>query len=153
MRRSVALSAFDALFPPESKIVSEPSAPHSQAASDEFEEDTRTTLWWKIELLVRSRIPNCMYLSSDAKERILCPVVYSQLESLLSRMTRKGNEVASGRGLRRDLVAFYQTVNDMYKEEVAEERRREEVAEERRKEEVAEERRNHCFGLFRFCST
>ena len=140
--RTIAQSAFDSLFPPESKVESEASKlQHSQVASDEFEPDeTRTTLWWKIEMLVRSKIPADRHLDEAAKSRILSEIVYSHLESLSKRMIIEGVEVTSGRGLRRDLVAFYNIVNSIYEEEKA----------ERRAEE--EKRRNRCFGLCHFCS-
>ena len=135
MMRTIAQSAFDSLFPPESKVESEESKlQNSQVASDEFEPDeTRTTLWWKIEMLVRSKIPADRHLDEAAKSRILSEIVYSHLESLSKRMIIEGAEVTSGRGLRRDLVAFYNIVNSIYEEEKA-------------------ERRNRCFGLCHFCS-
>ena len=139
--RTISQSAFDSLFPPESKVESETQ--HSQVASDEFESDeTRSTLWWKIEMLVRSKIPNDRYLDEAAKSRILSELVYSRLESLNKRMVINGVEVTSGRGLRRDLVAFYNIVKEIYEEEKA----------ERRAEEEKAERRNRSFGLCHFCS-
>jgi hypothetical protein len=157
MMRTIAQSAFDNLFPPESKVESEASKlQHSQVSSDEFEPDeTRTTLWWKIEMLVRSKIPADRHLDEAAKSRILSEMVYSHLESLSKRMIIKSAEVTSGRGLRRDLVAFYNIVNSIYEEEKAERRAEEEKAErraERRAKEEKAERRNRCFGLCHFCS-
>jgi hypothetical protein len=162
MMRTIAQSAFDSLFPPESKVESEASKlQHSQVASDEYEPDeTRMTLWWKIEMLVRSKIPNDRHLDEEAKSRILSEMVYSHLESLSKRMIIKGVEATSGRGLRRDLVAFYNVVNGIYEEEKVERRAENEKAERRAEKEKAErraekekaERRNPCFGLCHFCS-
>jgi hypothetical protein len=114
MMNDTTNSILDRAFGPETKVESEEL---QSLSHDEYIDDTRSNIWYKIELLLKEIIPNDRLLSGDAKNRILNKTNLSRLEDLNKRMASSNSEYSSGRKLKIDLQGFLKTITEMHLEE------------------------------------